>query len=138
MTDKEIFREEIERRLAQKEFGYEDGGAEHGYKECLLDLKGFVDSMQDKPVSKDLEEAAVDYCGGNKGSDARVRTAYIMGANWKTDRLLKDAVCATIDYPIIGSDFPNIYPNYRELKDYCDKHNIKDDDKVKIIIVKEE
>ena len=57
--------------------------------------------------------------------------------SFEAAKLLKDAVCATIDYPIIGSDFPNIYPNYRELKDYCDRHNIKDNDKVKIIIVKE-
>jgi hypothetical protein len=48
-----------------------------------------------------------------------------------------DAVSATIDFPLIGYDFPNIYPNYKELKEYCIRHCIKDNDKVKITIVKE-
>lgn len=43
-----------------------------------------------------------------------------------------------IDYPFIGHDFPNIYPNYKELKDYCDKNGIKDEDKIKIIIIKDD
>lgn len=43
-----------------------------------------------------------------------------------------------LDYPFIGVDFPNIYPNYKELKDYCDKNGIKDEDKVKIIIIKDD
>lgn len=50
---------------------------------------------------------------------------------------LEDYVHGTIDYPIIGSDFPNIYPNYKELKNYCDKNRIMDNDRVKLIIVKE-
>ena len=48
-----------------------------------------------------------------------------------------DAVSATIDFPLIGYDFPNIYPNYKELKEYCIRHCIKDNDKVKITIDKE-
>lgn len=51
---------------------------------------------------------------------------------------LENYVHGTVDYPIIGSDFPNIYPNYKELKDYCDKNRIMDNDKVKLIIVKED
>lgn len=51
---------------------------------------------------------------------------------------LENYVHGTIDYPIIGSDFPNIYPNYKELKNYCDKNRIMDNDKVKLIIVKED
>jgi hypothetical protein len=49
---------------------------------------------------------------------------------------LENAVKGRIDYPLIGVDFPNIYPNYKELKDYCDKNGIKDEDEVKIIIAK--
>ena len=51
---------------------------------------------------------------------------------------LENFVKGRIDYPLIGYDFPNIYPNYKELKFYCDKNGIKDEDKVKIIIIKEE
>ena len=50
---------------------------------------------------------------------------------------LENYVKGRIDYPFIGYDFPNIYPNYKELKDYCDKNGIKDEDKVKIIIIKD-
>ena len=49
----------------------------------------------------------------------------------------EDAVHGTVDYPLIGCDFPNIYPNYKELKEYCDRKGIKDNDKVKLIIIKD-
>lgn len=49
----------------------------------------------------------------------------------------EDAVHGTVDYPLIGCDFPNIYPNYKELKEYCDRKGIKDYDKVKLIIIKD-
>ena len=52
--------------------------------------------------------------------------------------LLENGVHGTIDYPLIGHDFPNIYPNYKELKYYCDKNGIKDEEKVKIIIIKDD
>ena len=52
--------------------------------------------------------------------------------------MMTDAVHGNVDYPFIGHDFPNIYPDYRELKDYCDRHKIKDNDKVKLIIIKED
>ena len=50
---------------------------------------------------------------------------------------IEDAVHGTVDYPLIGCDFPNIYPNYKELKEYCDRKGIKDNDKVKLIIIKD-
>lgn len=59
-------------------------------------------------------------------------------ANWQKEKIMEDAVDATVDYPFIGHDFPNIYPNYRELKDYCDKNGIKDNAKVKLIMIKED
>jgi hypothetical protein len=54
------------------------------------------------------------------------------------NEIMKDAVHGSVDYPFIASDFPNIYPNYRELKDYCDRNDIKDNDKVRLIIIKED
>ncbi len=29
-----------------------------------------------------IEQAAIEYCGGNKGADARVRGAFLIGAEW--------------------------------------------------------
>lgn len=48
MNQVQKIRAEIERLLGQKDYGYEDE-AEHGYRDCLLDLKGFIDSMQEEP-----------------------------------------------------------------------------------------
>lgn len=50
---------------------------------------------------------------------------------------IEDAVHGTVDFPLVGYDFPNIYPNYKELKEYCDRKGIKDNDKVKLIIIKD-
>lgn len=50
---------------------------------------------------------------------------------------IEDAVHGTVDFPFIGYDFPNIYPNYKELKEYCNRKGIKDNDKVKLIIIKD-
>lgn len=50
---------------------------------------------------------------------------------------LLDGVHGTVDFPFIGYDFPNIYPNYKELKEYCNRKGIKDNDKVKMIIIKD-
>ena len=73
-----------------------------------------------------------------KGVNSAAGIGFLEGAAWARKQIMEDAVKATIDYPLIGHDFPNIYPNYKELKDYCDKNGIKDEDKVKIIIMKEE
>lgn len=68
---------------------------------------------------------------GHLKKDANIEDANIEDAN------IEDAVHGTVDYPIIGCDFPNIYPNYKELKEYCDRKGIKDNDKVKLIIIKD-
>jgi hypothetical protein len=75
----------------------------HGINETLDTLK--LSNVQrtvknwKEHVSKGLEEAAIDYCGGNKGSDARVRTGFIMGAKWQKSNLWK---------PADGDDLPII------------------------------
>ena len=59
MTEKEKILAEIERLLALPEIGFDDGSAEHGYKEALHDIKSFIDSHPEEPVSKDLEEKVI-------------------------------------------------------------------------------
>ena len=73
-----------------------------------------------------------------KGVNSAAGIGFLEGAIWARKQIMEDAVMATIDFPIIGYDFPNIYPNYKELKEYCIRHHIKDNDKVKITITKEE
>lgn len=50
---------------------------------------------------------------------------------------LEDYISGIIDYPFPKFDFPNIYPNYKELKNYCNRKSIKDGDRIRLIIVKE-
>lgn len=73
-----------------------------------------------------------------KGVNSAAGIGFLEGAVWSRKQIMEDAIRATIDFPLIGCDFPNIFPNYKELKDYCIRHCIKDNDKVKITIVKEE
>lgn len=72
------------------------------YLNDLLNLSNAQRTIKDwkeEPASEDLEEAAIEYCGGNKGSDARVRTGFIMGAKWQKENLWKSAD---------GNDLPEI------------------------------
>ena len=73
-------------------------------------------------------------------------TEYVNGKKYALKKILsfldtlevkQDTVHGTVDYPLIGCDFPNIYPNYKELKEYCDRNGIKDNDKVKLVIIKD-
>lgn len=85
---------------------------------------------------KDIERAShknlEDYFEGYEDALALLKQQYL-----DTLEDNEDGVHATVDYPLIGCDFPNIYPNYKELKEYCDSKGIKDNDKVKLIIIKE-
>ena len=50
----------------------------------------FLDTLEvkEEPESVDLANAAIEYCGGNKGSDARVRAAFVVGANWQHKQMI--------------------------------------------------
>ena len=52
----------------------------------------FLDTLEVKEEqSVDLANAAIEYCGGNKGSDARVRAAFVVGANWQEEQMIDKA-----------------------------------------------
>jgi hypothetical protein len=75
---------------------------EYKWGECPFTMWAYVRDLLHKkaePESEDLElvgesgidlvEASIDYCGGTKGADARVRTGFISGANWQKEQMLK-------------------------------------------------
>ncbi len=79
--------------------------------------KWFYDmGKKSEPVSEDLK-AAIECCRGNNGSDARVRTGFIMGAKWQKEHLWKPAdgddlpeidrevIVLTQHYPLEGSEY---------------------------------
>lgn len=60
------------------------------YNEGYIDGEYNRDRQFEDYVNDELEEAAVEYCGGNKGSDARVRAGFLAGAKWQEE---KDNIC---------------------------------------------
>ena len=73
MTDKEKIREVVEKRYEywrEKESNSHSIESEIRMSECQH-LLLMLDSLQEEPVSEYLEEAAIKYCGRNKGSDAK-------------------------------------------------------------------
>ena len=95
MTDKELIKQEIERRIAfQKECiknSYRLTGRPE--EQIILEYKQFlsyVDSLPEEPVSEDLEDAAVKYSVTDiNGYDKEaLYTGFKEGANWQKSRLL--------------------------------------------------
>lgn len=86
--DKTALVAEIERRLKalnnDRDFNY----LQIKEIEALLSS---IDTLEvkEEPVSVDLANAAIEYCGGNKGSDARVRAAFVVGAKWQEEQSIR-------------------------------------------------
>ena len=96
MTDKEKIRREIEKRYEywrEKEHNSHSIESEIRMSECQHLLLLF-NSLQEEPVSKDLEEAAEEWDESLYRSDA-----FIAGALWQKEHLWKDAQ---------GDDLPEI------------------------------
>jgi len=126
MTDKEKIRAEIER--------LKESGCASPIVICDT-LLAFIDSMQEKPVTDDLEEAARKYEENRNDLDARsdnevVRRAFVAGANWQKHQMMKDAIEGYVDM----LEFPD--KTWIELS--AIPKDLKDGDKVKLTIIKED
>ena len=93
MIDKvQKIRNEVERLQHELIQEREKGYGSDADDACILELQNvltYIDSLQEEPVSDDLDEAAIQYCGGNKGSDARVRAAFVVGAKWQEEQSIR-------------------------------------------------
>ena len=103
-------------------------------KEKLDKQLRILESVAEKLVNGCLTSGNIAHDGKTKGYTIQNVVNNIRRIVAEDD---EDAVHAIVDRPLIGHDFPNIYPNYRELKDYCDKNGIKDNAKVKLIIIED-
>lgn len=110
----------------------------------LIDKSALVAEIirRRKAIPKDEDDTRLQAVYGNEAFVLTQLLEYIDTLEMKDVDLekevdIEDAVHGTVDYPLIGCDFPNIYPNYKELKEYCDRKGIKDNDKVKLIIIKD-
>lgn len=123
-----MWRKEIERAVLS--------GAYSGLN--LARDERYEENRQEDPASEELEDEIDAWCRKVITGLPIVKEAARHFADWQKQQMMKTAVHGDVDYPLIGHDFPNIYPDYRELKDYCGRHKIKDGDKVKLIIFKED
>lgn len=59
MTNAELIqaiKAEIEKRILEKDHGFEDGEAEYGYNTCLKDMRRFLSALEtEKPMNQDEE-----------------------------------------------------------------------------------
>ena len=100
MTDKEKIRKEVERLQKELIKNDEKGFGSDIDNACILELQNvltYIDSLQEEPVSNDLEEAANDYAHDLVHDD--VFETFIDGALWQKKHLWKDAQ---------GDDLPEI------------------------------
>ena len=155
MTDKEKIRAEIERRINAIDLdSIEDWRyrlqREHDI-ELMKDILSFIDSMQEEPASEDLEEAAQnytkeEYCVNwkefehTRDSGFTAMYHFKSGANWQKQQMMKEAIEADV-FEVSDNDCSIYGYSHLELsvdEEHLYDRNLKDGDKVKIIIVKEE
>lgn len=142
MTDKEKFRKEVEKLKSNlihgacsSQVAMETRCKEEAYNEILA----ILDSMQEEPVSEDLETFAKkeseafaerEYEIGYFDRNALGKGYYwgcVDGANWQKEHLMKDAVDGEIGYW-----------NLRWLSVNADlPRTVEEGDKVKVILIKE-
>ena len=145
MTQIEKIKAEIERRIAALEkCGADKTEGYDGEISGLKRLLHFINSLQAEPVSEELEEAAKHYLYSNilyddvyvgNPTDKDCIEMFKAGAEWQKGKMLKDAVDATIAHYYSrgdGSATGRVIFCADNLKDF------KTQDKVKLIIVKED
>lgn len=99
--------------------------------EAYKELLGFIDDIQEEPVSEDMEEAAFDYaeaCKYDGGEKLLCVEHFKAGAQWQKERMMKDAVGGEVFMTIFG-DATITVDNLNG--------DLAQGDKVKVIIIKE-
>lgn len=139
MTDREIFRAEIVRRMQEYE-SWPDYQYDSNYKE-LVELLAFVDSMKEVSVSKDLVSAAKEDAKFKRSDDTEVgydlnrASGFIAGAQWYKQKMIGEAIERDVKIDTGGYPYIDVC---LELYDYDnDVPLAKKGDKVKLIIVTE-
>lgn len=133
MTDKEKIRKEIV-RMHNLLPVMDDYNIYVNYADRICTtLEMYIDSLQEEPVSEDLEEAANDYAHDLLHDD--VFETFIAGAKWKEANLWKDA--QGDDLPDIDREVVVLYQPYpcegneyavgfgHRPKEYYDSRNIE-------------
>ena len=113
----------------------------------LEDLRDFINSLPEEPVSEDLEEAAKEHAverfrtTRDEFLAEKCKWSFKAGAQWQKQQMMKDL--------LVGYVCLNQTAHNEELPDHCiitneepkeifDKRGLKEGDLVKIIIIKED
>ena len=133
MTDKvQKIREEIERLKKNWQLGR---SSEAKYRvEMLEEISYLIDSMQEEPVSEDLEKVADQYSesvesdySNDMFDSHNIFEAVIYGAKWQKQQMMKDAVEAIVQTNSMSGNTVVVHLDCK----------YKAGDKVKLIIIKE-
>jgi hypothetical protein len=156
MTDKEKIRAEIirlynqslEHENRQVELGLKSAACtSYGKEKACKELLSFIDSMQEELISEDLKKAARKYAGIPEDSphdlkycvqDKKAKyDAVLYGANWQKEQMMKNAKDGVITFDYYG-DNDKIYGCIAHDSFSLEELGLKDGDKVKLIIIKED
>lgn len=133
---------------------YPNGGCSWLDEQRIEAISMAIDALKEKPVSEDLEQAADEYSdrilsenrgkynpdwntyadGYEQSICAHVYPAFIDGAKWQKEQIMKDAIKGTVDW----LDGPFLNFTQKEQDDALERIGAKIGDKVKIVIIKEE
>ena len=112
------------------------------YIEDLLNLSNVERTVKDwkEPASEDLEQTSKEYALNNTPYDdcaEEMQEAFKAGAKWKKEQLMSEAIEGDITFDYYGDDdktYGCIAHNSFCLEDF----GLKDRDKVKVIVIKED
>lgn len=112
------------------------------YRMAIKDVLSILDTMQEEPVSDDLEEAAEawSYNDDNTGSCDYIGVtvceyAFKAGAKWQKKQMMMDAIDVTVHIDAGG------YPYIPQIEFYDYDKDVplaKKGDKYKVVLIKEE
>ena len=138
MTDKvQKIREEVERLMYGFNLEADIASCEDAETEKLANIKyqlckkilDHIDKVQEEPVSEDLNTAAKEYANNitkKIGYRLQLRRAVCFGANWQKEKMMKEAIEG-----IARPDDSEIWCNLSSF-------NLKDGDKVRVVVIKED
>ena len=137
MTDKELIKNEIESRIQECKDSKIDSSYYDGLISAFEEVRDFINSLPEEPVSDELEEVAFDNAQKNykEGFRGAAMQAFNEGAEWQKEQMTKSVLasqemtCIQVAHRLIGSSWNLACPT--------DKIGLKSNDKVKVIIIKD-
>lgn len=113
------------------------------FRKALRTVLFIIDSLQEEPVSEDLENAALMHFKDVMEYETKTGlkmaniTSFKAGANWQKEQLLAKAVDGVVTFDYYGND-DKTYGCVAHDSFCLEDFGLKDRDKVKVIVIKED